>query len=50
MVRVGLSRPMRLALEDGLLAPGTSIFDYGCGRGGDLERLTALGYECAGTC
>lgn len=48
MVRAGLSRPMRLALEDGLLAPGTCIFDYGCGRGGDLERLAALGYECAG--
>lgn len=48
MARVGLSRPMRLALEDGLIAPGTSVFDYGCGRGGDLARLAALGYECAG--
>ncbi len=48
MARAGLSRPMRLALEDGVIVPGVSIFDYGCGRGGDLERLAALGYECAG--
>ncbi len=48
MARIGLSRPMRLALEDGVIVPGLSIFDYGCGRGGDLERLAALGYACSG--
>jgi DNA phosphorothioation-associated putative methyltransferase len=24
------------------------VFDYGCGRGGDVERLRRLGYEAAG--
>jgi DNA phosphorothioation-associated putative methyltransferase len=35
-------------MADGLLAPDTSVFDYGCGRGGDIERLRRLGYEAAG--
>ena len=34
MSRTALSRPMALALDDDLLSPGTSVFDYGCGRGG----------------
>src|SRR5262245_50442809 len=48
MARVDLSRPVAMALEEGLLPPGTTFFDYGCGRGGDLERLAALGYDAAG--
>ncbi|MGI5836414.1 MAG: DNA phosphorothioation-associated putative methyltransferase, partial [Chloroflexota bacterium] len=46
--RGSLSRPVGLALVDGLLPSGASYFDYGCGHGGDLQRLAALGYEVAG--
>jgi len=48
MSRATLSRPVVLALNDGLLPPGATFFDYGCGRGGDLKRLKALGYDAAG--
>ncbi len=46
--RTSLSKPVAVALADGLLTPHTSVFDYGCGRGGDIERLRWLGYEAAG--
>ena len=46
--RVGLSRPIQLSLTDGLIRADTSVFDYGCGRGGDLERLHQQGIPCAG--
>jgi DNA phosphorothioation-associated putative methyltransferase len=46
--RTTLSRPLARALEDGILAKGTSVFDYGCGRGGDVERLDKLGFDVAG--
>nr|MBI4321252.1 DNA phosphorothioation-associated putative methyltransferase [Chloroflexota bacterium] len=48
ILRSTLSRPMSLALDDGLLALGTSVLDYGCGRGGDVQRLAALGYDTEG--
>lgn len=37
-----------LALNDSLMPPGATFFDYGCGRGGDIQRLQALGYDAAG--
>lgn len=43
-----MSRPIARALEDGLITEGISIFDYGCGRGDDLRRLTRLGFDCSG--
>lgn len=46
--RTDLSRPVALVLDDGLLTPETTFFDYGCGRGGDLSRLTERGYDVAG--
>jgi DNA phosphorothioation-associated putative methyltransferase len=46
--RTELSRPMRLAIAGGLISSETSIFDYGCGVGGDVERLQAEGYKCQG--
>ena len=46
--RAELSRPVKFALADGLLNEGTPLFDYGCGRGGDLKRLNAMGITAAG--
>ena len=46
--RSNLSRPVRLALSDGVLSPGMSFFDYGCGHGGDVLRLRRKGFEAAG--
>jgi len=43
--RAGLSRPMRLALEHGVLDVGMSVMDYGCGRGDDVARLSTNGFE-----
>jgi DNA phosphorothioation-associated putative methyltransferase len=46
--RTDLSRPIRLALNDGLITPSARVFDYGCGRGGDVKRLRERGFECDG--
>jgi DNA phosphorothioation-associated putative methyltransferase len=46
--RNDFSKPVRLVLEAGLLNQTTTFFDYGCGQGGDLERVGKLGYESSG--
>ena len=46
--RWSLSRPVALALEDGLISTDTTFFDYGCGRGGDVKRLHKMGVHVAG--
>jgi DNA phosphorothioation-associated putative methyltransferase len=46
--RSDLSRPIKLAITDGLLAPERTLFDYGCGLGDDLRLLRATGYDAAG--
>lgn len=48
IVRNDFSRPVRLALEAGLFTLETSFFDYGCGHGGDVTRLTEKGYIGSG--
>lgn len=48
IARGTFSKPVRLALEAGLFGPETQFFDYGCGQGGDLERVAQLGYSSAG--
>ncbi|MCL1463141.1 DNA phosphorothioation-associated putative methyltransferase [Argonema galeatum] len=48
IVRSDFSRPVRLALEANLLNDNTTFFDYGCGHGGDVTRLTERGYTCSG--
>jgi DNA phosphorothioation-associated putative methyltransferase len=35
-------------LRDGLIAKGSTFFDYGCGRGEDIELLSAEGFACSG--
>ena len=42
------SRPIRIALEDGLITQETAVFDYGCGRGDDLRLLQSRGIRCEG--
>ncbi len=46
--RSTLSRPVKLALADGLIDSETPLFDYGCGRGDDLRILSVMGYSGSG--
>ena len=46
--RTDLSRPIRVARDDGLIDSEVSLFDYGCGRGDDVRRLQSLGISCQG--
>lgn len=46
--RGDFSRPVKCLLRDGLLDKSLSFFDYGCGRGEDLELLTAQEFAAAG--
>ena len=48
IIRSQVSRPVKLAIESSVLTPQISFFDYGCGHGGDVERLTKQGYTCGG--
>lgn len=48
MRRARLSRPLATALAHGVLRADRSVFDYGCGRGDDVARLRALGFEAEG--
>ncbi|BAZ18773.1 hypothetical protein NIES4071_106580 (plasmid) [Calothrix sp. NIES-4071] len=43
-----LSATAKLILKLGLLSQEESHLDYGCGRGGDVERLQAMGYNSTG--
>ena len=48
MSRTFFSRPVQQLMADGLLGDGTTFFDYGCGRGGDVRRLRELGHPANG--
>ena len=48
IMRYRYSRPVMLALSHALIAPGTSVFDYGCGRGEDLRYLQSVGINANG--
>lgn len=48
MRRQSLSRPVRLALLHGILDSGSTFFDYGCGRGDDIDGLVEQGIEARG--
>src|SRR5690348_16729463 len=37
--RYAVSKPISLALADGLIRKRVSVLDYGCGRGGDVRYL-----------
>ena len=46
--RPDLSKPVRLALEAGLFNENTTFFDYGCGHGEDIKRISDRGFTCSG--
>jgi DNA phosphorothioation-associated putative methyltransferase len=46
--RGDFSRPVKCLLRDGLLGRDVTFFDYGCGRGEDIELLAAEGVVCGG--
>src|SRR4029077_16150484 len=48
MHRVSLSRPVTLALDDGVIRPDRSFFDFGCGRGTDVAALREMVLEASG--
>ncbi|BAY08116.1 DNA phosphorothioation-associated putative methyltransferase [Calothrix sp. NIES-2098] len=48
IARTDISRPVRLAIEWAILNPETTFFDYGCGYGGDVQRVANLGYTSVG--
>lgn len=48
LFRYQLSRPVRSALDDGLLREGLNFFDYGCGRGDDIRLLGEAGFATSG--
>jgi DNA phosphorothioation-associated putative methyltransferase len=48
IVRRDLSQPMQLAVAHQVVAPGSSVFDYGCGLGDDVAALSAAGFDAFG--
>lgn len=46
--RSGLSAPVQLLLRHGLLTEEASFFDYGCGKGDDVEALVTAGVSASG--
>src|SRR5438132_2353581 len=46
--RGDFSRPVKCLLRDCLIGKDVTFFDYGCGRGEDVELLVAEGLVCEG--
>lgn len=46
--RTALSAPVQMLLRYQILASEQSFFDYGCGRGTDVEGLISAGYNARG--
>jgi DNA phosphorothioation-associated putative methyltransferase len=42
------SRPIAIAFEHGVIHPGLTVLDYGCGRGDDIQYLTEQGISAFG--
>ena len=48
IARTDYSRPVRIALADGLIDSTTTVFDYGCGLGDDVRHLGLRGISSWG--
>ena len=48
IARTDYSRPIRIALTDGLIDPTTTVLDYGCGLGDDVRHLSLQGVSSWG--
>ena len=48
MSRPDYSRPIKLGLADGLIVPGGTVLDFGCGRGDDVRHLGLAGVQARG--
>jgi DNA phosphorothioation-associated putative methyltransferase len=48
LARYQLSQPVQLLVRHGVLSPSDSFFDYGCGRGDDVETLNTGGIQSSG--
>lgn len=48
MARNEASRPIKLAVEHGVLRPDRPLLDYGCGRGADVQWLSEMGWKARG--
>ncbi len=48
MTRTKLSKPARIAFEQGLIQPEDRLLDYGCGRGSDVKLLLERGVDAVG--
>ncbi|MFL6310463.1 MAG: DNA phosphorothioation-associated putative methyltransferase [Terriglobales bacterium] len=48
IVRFRHSKPVLLALSHSVIEPSTSVFDYGCGRGEDVNYLRSQGIQASG--
>ena len=46
--RYDLSKPVKLALDRGVIQKRHTFFDYGCGHGMDVEAMSGLGYSADG--
>lgn len=46
--RTSLSAPVQMLVRHGMLRPGATFFDYGCGRGGDIAALSSNGIAAKG--
>lgn len=46
--RSSLSAPVQILFRHGLLRPGMTFFDYGCGRGSDVNALSSGGVTASG--
>ncbi|CAB5161270.1 hypothetical protein D3OALGA1CA_5066 [Olavius algarvensis associated proteobacterium Delta 3] len=46
--RYNFSRPVNIAISDGLIDQSKAFFDYGCGHGDDIKLLEKIGVHCSG--
>ena len=48
IARTEVSKPVKMVLEAAQLRSGETLFDYGCGLGGDIAALDAMGHAVSG--